>query len=108
MQRFWGHRGSKLRLAIWIETGFGVTTFGYNMGAAGAVLNNSAFYGQFPQMNTSTTVGIQKQHNSTIQGKLLLLWRTVCVSILTHLKRDRCCSLRTLWNVWVRGLYLSW
>lgn len=67
MQRFWGHRDSKLRLAIWIETGFGVMTFGYNMGAAGAVLSNRAFYDQFPQMNTSTTVGIQ--NNTILQSK---------------------------------------
>ena len=84
MQRFWGGRGSKLRLAIWIETGFGVTTFGYNMGAAGAVLSNRAFYEQFPLMNTSTTVGIQKQHNSTIQGKSYLREEPCVCSILTH------------------------
>lgn len=42
-QRFLGLRGSKLHLAIWIEACFGIMTFGYNQGAAGAVLTNVAF-----------------------------------------------------------------
>lgn len=67
--RFWSVRGSRLHLAIWIEAFFGVMVFGYNMGAAGAVLNNPSFNDQFPQINTITTTGAQRQHNSTIQGK---------------------------------------
>lgn len=71
-QQFWGLRGSKLHLAIWIEAGFGVITFGYNNGAAGGVLTNLAFNAQFPQINTVTTAGAQNHHNSVMQGKVLL------------------------------------
>lgn len=72
-QRFWSFRGSKLVLAIWIEACFGVMTFGYNMGAAGAVLSNASFNDQFPQINTVTTTGTERQKNSTIQGKSPLI-----------------------------------
>lgn len=72
-QRFWSFRGSKLVLAIWIEACFGVMTFGYNMGAAGAVLSNASFNDQFPRINTVTTTGTERQKNSTIQGKSPLI-----------------------------------
>lgn len=72
-RQYWGLRGPKLHLAIWIEACFGIMTFGYNSGAAGAVLGEVAFNAQFPQINTATTTGVQNQHNSTIQGMAILL-----------------------------------
>jgi hypothetical protein len=70
MARFWGLRGSKLHLAIWIEACFGVMIFGYNQASAGGVLSDATFNLQFPQMNTISTTGAVQQHNATIQGTL--------------------------------------
>lgn len=68
MKRFWGLRGSKLSLAIWMEACFGVVIFGYNQGSAGGVLSNDAFNARFPQIDTVHTEGAQKSQNARIQG----------------------------------------
>lgn len=68
MAPFFGLRGSKLHLAIWVEACFGVMIFGYNQASAGGVLADPTFNLQFPEMNTISTSGAQQKQNARIQG----------------------------------------
>lgn len=68
MAPFFGLRGSKLHLAIWVEACFGVMIFGYNQASAGGVLADTTFNLQFPRMDTISTTGSQQKENARIQG----------------------------------------
>ncbi|KAJ5279832.1 hypothetical protein N7478_005204 [Penicillium angulare] len=74
MARFWGLRGSKLHMAIWMEACFGVMIFGYNQSSAGGVLSDATFNLQFPRMDTLSTTGSLQRYNSRIQGTVVALY----------------------------------
>ncbi|KAJ5946509.1 hypothetical protein N7454_003348 [Penicillium verhagenii] len=74
MAPFWGLRGSRLHLAIWIEACFCVMIFGYNQSSAGGVLSDSTFNLQFPRMDTLSTTGSLQKENSRIQGTVVALY----------------------------------
>lgn len=42
--------------------------FGYSLTFFGGVMGYSAFFQMFPELNTATTTGALKDHNSLIQG----------------------------------------
>jgi hypothetical protein len=42
--------------------------FGYNQAVTGGVLTLNNFIQTFPEINTVTTTGAQKNHNATLQG----------------------------------------
>lgn len=69
MTRFFGLRGSKLHLAIWMEACFAVVIFGYNQASAGGVLGDPTFNLQFPRLNTISTTGSLQKYNARIQGE---------------------------------------
>ncbi|KAJ5675153.1 uncharacterized protein N7477_005087 [Penicillium maclennaniae] len=74
MPRFFGLRGSKLHLAIWMEACFAVVIFGYNQASAGGVLGDPTFNLQFPQLNTISTSGSLQKYNARIQGTVVALY----------------------------------
>lgn len=71
MAPFFGLRGSKLNLAIWVEACFGVMIFGYNQASAGGVLAQPTFNTKFPEMDTISTTGATQKQNARIQGESL-------------------------------------
>ncbi|KAK9458441.1 sugar transporter [Dipodascopsis uninucleata] len=54
--------------------------FGYFQSLLGGVLSFKSFYSQFPIMNTSTTTGQEKSHNSTIQGTVVAVYTLGCAT----------------------------
>lgn len=68
-ESFLGLRGSALSLAqllLIVLPAF--VLFGYNQSGLGSLLTEKSWYTQFPSIDTSTTKGAVKSHNSTIQG----------------------------------------
>jgi hypothetical protein len=68
-RKYLGLRGGKLgTLIIWTVVCPVYILFGYNNAVAGGLLDLAAWIKYFPQIDTLTTEGAQKQHNSTLQG----------------------------------------
>ena len=68
MAPYFGLKGSKLHPAVWTESFFAVTIFGYCSAAAGGVLNMPAFKDQFPSIDVADAPLDQEHYKSTIQG----------------------------------------
>ncbi len=52
--------------------------FGYNNAVGGGLLNLPSWIETFPQLDTTTTVGDVKTHNSTIQGTVMAIYTLGC------------------------------
>lgn len=97
MARYWGLRGSKLHLAIWVEACFGVMIFGYNQASAGGVLADVTFNKQFPRMDTLTTTGSLQSYNAKIQGKLSFMLMKYKLTLDRH-RRRHVYAFRCVWS----------
>lgn len=72
MQRYFGLRGRSLNAAlIWALIMPAYLLFGYNNAVAGGLLDLPAWVARFPQIDTVSTIGAQKSHNSQIQGTVV-------------------------------------
>ncbi|KAL1887669.1 hypothetical protein Sste5346_010064 [Sporothrix stenoceras] len=68
-------RGAKLQAAqIWAV----IMPFGYNNSVAGGLLGLSSWIATFPQIDTTTTTGSVKTHNSTVQGTVVAMYTLGC------------------------------
>ncbi|KAB5518125.1 putative MFS sugar transporter [Coniochaeta sp. 2T2.1] len=76
---YFGFRGTKLQAAqIWAVILPSYILFGYNNSVAGGLLNLPSWIETFPQINTATTTGHQKTHNSRVQGTVVALYTLGC------------------------------
>ncbi|KAJ7674399.1 putative MFS sugar transporter [Mycena rosella] len=75
MQKYFGLRGEPLSAAlVWTVIMPAYMLFGYNNGVAGGLLDLPAWVELFPQIDTVTTTGAQKAHNSHIQGTVVAVY----------------------------------
>lgn len=56
----------------------GRCSFGYNNAVAGGLLSLPSWLAIFPQLDTATTTGAQKTHNSRLQGTVVALYTLGC------------------------------
>ncbi|KAH8682578.1 general substrate transporter [Xylariales sp. PMI_506] len=79
MPTYFGLRGKALRAAtIWAVILPSYILFGFNNAVAGGLLSLPAWLEVFPEINTLTTTGITKTHNSRVQGTVVALYTLGC------------------------------
>ncbi|CAK7226344.1 hypothetical protein SBRCBS47491_006199 [Sporothrix bragantina] len=72
-------RGAKLQAAqIWAVIMPSYILFGYNNSVAGGLLGLPSWIATFPQIDTTTTTGSVKTHNSTLQGTVVAMYTLGC------------------------------
>ncbi|OAA66682.1 General substrate transporter [Niveomyces insectorum RCEF 264] len=100
-------RGAKLQAAqIWAVILPSYILFGYNNSVAGGLLNLPSWIETFPQLNTATTTGDTKNHNSTVQGTVVAMYTlgcffgsVDCIWLGDRLGRKRTIMLAALTNI---------
>ncbi|PQE31592.1 sugar transporter protein [Rutstroemia sp. NJR-2017a WRK4] len=79
MTKYFGLRGVALdRGMIWAVIMPAYILFGYNNAVAGGLLSLSSWIETFPQLNTLSTSGSEKTHNSRLQGTVVALYTLGC------------------------------
>ncbi|RFU34430.1 hypothetical protein B7463_g1950, partial [Scytalidium lignicola] len=79
MARYFGLRGNSLNAAmIWAVIMPAYILFGYNNAVCGGLLNLPSWIETFPRINTLTTKGAEKTHNSRIQGTVVAIYTLSC------------------------------
>ena len=89
-RKYFGLRGNGLQtFIIWTVICPAYILFGYNNSVCGGLLDLEAWIKYFPQINTLTTTGSEKSHNSTLQGKQVIELRTLTLHLEASL--SLCC-----------------
>ncbi|KAL1863077.1 hypothetical protein VTK73DRAFT_6457 [Phialemonium thermophilum] len=79
MAKFFGLRGNALGAAmIWAVIMPAYILFGYNNAVGGGLLSLPSWIATFPRINTETTHGAEKTHNSRIQGTVIAMYTLGC------------------------------